>query len=125
VLGIWLVVALISGMAAAIVTTPLGFMAMPGGPLSKAVGDMGAQMISMSASCVVSALTTPFYFVAITLLYFDMRSRKQPDFDLAALALSLEREPPPPAADSLPGPTEASDAPSEKDAIGPGEAAHR
>jgi hypothetical protein len=68
-------------------------------------------LVSIVAGTVSSLVTTPFVAAFLTVLYFDLRVRKEA-FDLQLLAERIGVEPPArPAAPTAPGPEEASEEP--------------
>jgi hypothetical protein len=68
-------------------------------------------LVSIVAGTVSSLVTTPFVAAFLTVLYFDLRVRKEA-FDLQLLAERIGVEPPArPAAPTAPGPAESSEEP--------------
>ena len=99
-LGALIVAALISGVAAGIVST--GFDAL----LSSSLGDhvFLAALIDAVGGAVASAVGLPIQVAMITVLYFDLRARKE-RLDVELLARRLDVEPvAPSAAAAPPGP---------------------
>ncbi|HEY6758473.1 MAG TPA: hypothetical protein VI318_03250 [Baekduia sp.] len=73
----YLLVTVISGVASALFLVPSSLLASD--------TSTGALLLSRASSFVVSLLTTPFIAAVTTLVYFDLRVRKE-GFDLAVLA---------------------------------------
>lgn len=96
-------------------------------PTEWLIGDtsFGALILEQSASLVVSLVTTPFVAAVTTLVYFDLRVRKE-GFDLALLAERMggptasgpAAPPAPPSAPSVPPPLWSSEPEGGRDAFG-------
>lgn len=84
VLGIGLVIAIIAILAAIVISAPVGII---GG---LALGGGSGALVTTLGGAVASALVTPFIYAAVTLIYFDLRVRKE-GFDLDALAAETSR----------------------------------
>ncbi len=85
VFGIGLVVAIVVIGAAIVISIPLGVIT-----ALAALGGVGAAVLTGLTTAVATAIVTPFAYIAGTLLYFDLRVRKE-GFDLDALAAETSR----------------------------------
>ena len=88
VFGIGLVVVLIALAAAMVVGIPLGIVV----GIASAAGDGGVvgSLLATITGAVATVIIAPFAYIATTLLYFDLRVRKE-GFDLDALAAETSR----------------------------------
>ena len=76
----WLIVAVLSGIASRLIEAFLP--------------DGGGVLSGIIVSVAVAAATTPFVVAVLAVLYFDLRTRREP-FDLIRLAVDIGAPPPP------------------------------
>ena len=84
VFGIGLVIALVIIVAALVISIPIGIIGGIAG------GAEGAGIVGSIATALTTILVTPFAYIAGTLIYFDLRVRKE-GFDLDTLAAETSR----------------------------------
>ena len=88
VFGIGLVFAIIVTVVILVIAIPVGILGAIAGAI--AVGEQGAGFVGAIAGAAATVLVTPFVYIAGTLLYFDLRVRKE-GFDLDALIAETSR----------------------------------
>jgi hypothetical protein len=96
-LGLQLLMAIIAAIVNAIISQPFSLMAGSGGFFGDTVTSTGDVLINAIGSTIGSIFTTPLAAIAVVLLYFDLRVRKE-GLDVRMVADSLDgRLPHPPA----------------------------
>ena len=90
ILGIVIVVGLINSVAGAILAFPLAIVGVVLGAVTGQV--VVSEFLSSVASTIAQVITAPLSTIAVTLLYFDLRVRKEA-FDLTVMAQELSAPP--------------------------------
>ncbi len=88
VFGIGLVFAIIITVVIMVIAIPVGIVGAIAGAI--AAGEQGAGILGPIAGALATIVVTPFAYIGGTLLYFDLRVRKE-GFDLDALAAETSR----------------------------------
>ena len=88
VFGIGLVVAIIVIVVVMVIAIPVGIIGAIAGAV--AAGEQGAGIVGAIAGALATIVVTPFAYIAGTLLYFDLRVRKE-GFDIDALTAETSR----------------------------------
>ena len=84
VFGIGLVIFIVAIVAAMVISIPIGIVGGIAG------GVEGGTVVGSIAAAIATVVVTPFAYIAGTLIYFDLRVRKE-GFDLDALAAETSR----------------------------------
>ena len=88
VFGIGLVFAIIATVAIMVIAIPVGIIGAIAGAI--AAGEQGGTVVGAIAGALATIVVTPFAYIAGTLIYFDLRVRKE-GFDLDVLADETSR----------------------------------